>query len=121
MHSRLTIQKESSSNDIRAQARWIPLLHSVSEAKLAVNTISSAQSSSRVEESRSLVAFDILLIFAEALVLSITKTSTPCPILTLQHEVHEQRATHQEQKLVAQHHTMAGIVPRPLALDEDVR
>jgi hypothetical protein len=78
------------------------------------------QSSGRVEKARSLVALDILLIFGKALICGITKASTPCSVLALQHKMHEQRATHKEDELISQNHAMAGPVPRPLALDEDV-
>ena len=90
------------------------------KVRYVLDTISSAHLSSRVEESRSLVAFDHLLIFAEALILGITKTSSPRFVFALQRKVHEQRTTHKENKLVAQHHTMTSPEPRSFALYENV-
>ena len=83
------------------------------------DAFSSAQFSSRVEERRSLVAFYHLLVFGEALIFGITKTSSPRLVLTLQRKVHEQRTTQKENKLVSQHHTLASPEPRLLALDKD--
>lgn len=91
------------------------------KVRYVLDTISSAHLSSRVEESRSLVAFDHLLIFAEALILGITKTSSPRFVLALQRKVHEQCTTQKEQKLVAQDHAMASPEPWSLAFDENVR
>ena len=94
---------------------------STTEVRYVPDAIPSTQSSSRVEERWSLVAFDHLLVFGEAFIFGITKTSSPRFILTLQRKVHEQRTTQKENKLVSQHHAMASPEPRLLALDEDVR
>lgn len=88
--------------------------------RYVLDTVSRAHLSSRVEESRSLVAFDHLLIFAEALVLGVTKTSSPRFVLALQRKMHEQRTTQKEHKLVAQDHAMASPEPWSLAFDENV-
>ena len=93
---------------------------STTEVRYVPDAIPSTQSSSRVEERWSLVAFDHLLVFGEALIFGITKTNPPRLVLTLQRKVHKQRTTQKEYELVAKHHTMASIEPRLLTLDENV-
>ena len=99
---------------------WIFLFPSNIEANCVFHTTSSTQRSSRIEERRSLVALDHLLIFSKVLILGITKTSSPRFVLTLQRKVHEQRTTQKEHKLVTQYDAMASPEPRSLAFDEDV-